>query len=68
MHEFDLTSAQWRKSTRSSGNGQCVEVVSLSQSVAVRDSKNPDGPKLIFPSPAWAGLIRRVKAGGSELA
>jgi hypothetical protein len=67
MHEFDLTHAQWRKSSRSSGNGQCVEAASLGPSVAVRDSKNPDGPKLIFPSPAWAGLISKVKAGGSAL-
>jgi hypothetical protein len=58
MHEFDLTHAQWRKSSRSSGNGACVETASLGQSVAVRDSKNPDGPKLIFPSPAWAAFIR----------
>ena len=61
MHEPDLSRAQWRKSTRSSGNGQCVEVAHLDEVVAVRDSKNPDGPKLILTRHEWAAFIHCVK-------
>ena len=40
---------QWVKASASSGNGNCVEVASLGlDGVLVRDSKSPDGPKLIF--------------------
>ena len=51
MNEPDLSRAQWRKSIRSSGNGQCVEVARLDEVVAVRDSKNPDEPKLVIQPP-----------------
>ena len=46
----DLTGAVWHKSTRSGGNGgDCVEVaVNLPGIVAVRDTKDPDGPALVF--------------------
>ena len=59
----DLSRASWRKSTRSSSEGQnCVEIAAnLPGIVAVRDSKNPDGAKLIFTSAEWTAFIHRVK-------
>jgi len=61
MHELDLTKAQWRKSSRSSGNGACVEVADLHEAVAVRDSKDPDGPRLTFNRQAWTAFVERTK-------
>jgi hypothetical protein len=67
MDEADLSRARWRKSSRSSGNGQCVEVAHLATAVAVRDSKDPDGPKLIFTHYDWRTFIRSVKAGMHDI-
>lgn len=61
MNEPHLSRAVWRKSSHSSANGQCVEIARLDQAMAVRDSKNPDGPKLIFTHQAWATFIRELK-------
>ena len=58
----DLSRAVWRKSTYSGGNGDCVEVAGLDRAVAVRDSKNPGGPKLIFAQDSWRTFIERMKA------
>jgi hypothetical protein len=45
---------RWRKSSFSGAtNGDCVEVAVAPTLVAVRDSKNPDGPRLHFPLPHW---------------
>jgi hypothetical protein len=64
MPEIDLSRAAWRKSHRSQQNGACVEIAAnLPGIVAIRDSKDPDGPKLTFSSQAWAAFLRRVKAG-----
>jgi len=63
MPETDLTRAAWRKSTRSSGSGPCVEVATLTSVTAVRDSKDPTGPALTLAPAQWAAFIVGVRAG-----
>jgi hypothetical protein len=61
---MDLTRADWRKSSRSGGNGgNCVEVArNLPGVVAVRDSKDPEGPKLALSPASWQSFTANVKA------
>ena len=66
MHELDLTRARWRKSSYSSANGACVEVADLHEAIAVRDSKDPAGPKLIFTPADWRAFVSAVAEGCSK--
>lgn len=60
---MDLTSADWRKSSYSSNNGNCVEVArNLPAAVAVRDSKDPDGPALVFTADEWRAFVSSARA------
>ena len=56
----DFAGLRWRRSSFSGGTGggndNCVEVA-ISGSVAVRDSKNADGPTLVLPVAAWRALL-----------
>ncbi|TDD22898.1 DUF397 domain-containing protein [Actinomadura sp. KC06] len=61
----------WRKSTRSGSSGSessCVEVAGLQRDIGVRDSKDPDGPKLTFAPTTWHTLTRQIKNGDHDLA
>ncbi len=58
MTESDLSRAEWRKSSYSGQDGNCVEVArNLPGLVAVRDSKAPDGAKLMVPREAWRAFL-----------
>jgi len=59
----DLSRAVWRKSSRSNGQGNCVEVAEAQDVVGVRDSKDVTGPVLVFRRSAWALLIAGLKVG-----
>ncbi|GAA1262968.1 DUF397 domain-containing protein [Sphaerisporangium rubeum] len=60
---MDLSIAVWRKSSFSGGNGgQCVEVAgNLPSVVAIRDSKFPDGPTLVFSPSEWRSFVASLK-------
>lgn len=67
MNTPDWSRAQWRKSSHSGGNGGCVSVARIDGVTAVRDSKDPDGPKLVFEPRKMRDLLDDVKAGKYEL-
>jgi Domain of unknown function (DUF397) len=52
----------WRKSSYSGGEGNCVEVATnMPGVVAVRDSKNPSGPMLTFSADAWRRFVDDIR-------
>ncbi|WP_083895358.1 DUF397 domain-containing protein [Nocardia jiangxiensis] len=54
----------WFKSSYSQQGGECVEVAFfLSDTVAVRDSKNPSGPALSFTSSEWDAFTTNLRSG-----
>ncbi|PKW15900.1 DUF397 domain-containing protein [Saccharopolyspora spinosa] len=61
---YELGGAVWRKSSRSAGSGQCVEVAqNLADMAAVRDSKNPREAALIFAKADFAKFLTNIKFG-----
>ena len=62
----DLSAAVWRRSSYSNGEGgNCIEVAyGVPRMVPVRDSKDPEGPALLFPARSWAAFVPAVKCGG----
>ncbi|WP_329084152.1 MULTISPECIES: DUF397 domain-containing protein [unclassified Streptosporangium] len=78
---MDLSNAKWQKSSFTGSNGgNCVEVAELRNTtdgpthkadhpdlIAVRDSKDPEGPKLFFTPAEWDAFVNGVKADEFDL-
>ena len=63
MTEIDLSRADWRKSSYSGQSGNCMEVArNLPGLVAVRDSKVPDGPRLLVSPETWQTFLTDIRS------
>jgi len=60
----ELSGAVWRKSERSNSQGACVELARLdSATVAMRNSRDPQGTALIYPAGAVRAMVSALRAG-----
>lgn len=60
--------SEWRKSSRSgTSGGDCVEVANLVGDIGVRDSKDPDGPKVALPAASFRDLVTAIKRGEHDM-
>lgn len=59
-----LTGVTWKKSVRSGAVGNCVELARLDGGgIAVRNSRFPDGPALIYTRAEMAAFLAGAKDG-----
>ena len=65
MREYELSAAQWYKTSYSGhNNDDCAEASNdLPGLVPVRDSKDPHGPALVFPADGWTSFIGALNGG-----
>lgn len=59
----DESSVQWRTSTRSMAEGNCVEIGGRPGAVSVRDTKDRDGGTLSVSRGAWTTFTDAVRTG-----
>ena len=53
----------WFKAQRSTHNGQCVEIASAADRIVIRDSKDPDGPILVYTSAEFSAFLEGARNG-----
>ncbi|MBA9001570.1 DUF397 domain-containing protein [Thermomonospora cellulosilytica] len=64
----DLPNVTWRKSSKSTATGnECVELAAFAHAIAIRDSKDPNGPRLTLPPVAFQRLTDEIRRGGYDI-
>lgn len=62
-----LPGVTWRKSARSGKQGNCVELGTVpARGVAVRNSRFPEGPALVFSAAEMASFLADIKGGAYD--
>jgi hypothetical protein len=61
MQPADLHNLNWRKSSYSASGPECVEIAHAPEAVAIRDSKDPNGPALLMPHAAFARFLNGLQ-------
>ena len=63
LSEAERANLIWTKAQASTHNGQCVEVASAAGNIALRDSKNPDGPILVYTPAEFRAFLDGARNG-----
>jgi Domain of unknown function (DUF397) len=63
LTEAERAGLVWLKARSSTVNGQCVEIASSANKVAIRDSKDPDGPILVYASAEFRAFLDSARNG-----
>jgi hypothetical protein len=59
----EFLALNWRKAQMSTNNGACLEVASVPGKIALRDSKDPGGPILVYTPDEWTAFLDGAKNG-----
>jgi hypothetical protein len=63
LNDSENASLAWRKAQLSTTNGSCVEVAAAGGKIALRDSKDPSGPILVYTPAEWDAFLDGAKKG-----
>ena len=63
LSEAERGALFWLKAHRSTANGQCVEIASTAGKIAMRDSKDPDGPVLVYTPAEFSAFLEGARNG-----
>ena len=63
LSEVERASLAWLKAQASTHNGACVEIASTRGRIAIRDSKDPDGPILVYTPAEFTAFLEGARNG-----
>lgn len=63
LTDSERASLVWRKAQLSTTNGSCVEAASVVGKIALRDSKDPNGPVLVYTPAEWDAFLDGARKG-----
>ena len=63
LSDAERQSLAWLKAQRSTANGQCVEIAAAPGRVVIRDSKDPDGPILVYTPHEFGAFLEGARNG-----
>lgn len=63
LSDAERRTLSWLKAHRSTADGACVEVASIKGKVAMRDSKDPDGPILVYAPAEFSAFLEGARNG-----